>query len=640
MKHPGLILALVAVVLLGASLAGDYGAAIDDASLFEYREHTMLIYREALQGHFSFSPGPDVLRYYGPAFLTTTALIQDLVLAIFPQVQELTIWHFLIFASFLAGLPALYYIARLLFNRNAAIAVVLLYATQPLLWGHGFINGKDIPFLSFFLLSVAAGLRLDSHVQRVVPKRVKDARAAARSWSRLQPKWSLALGAVSIASALQLVFPNWPEGIVRSILNQAVADKNSIWGALFERLAAQAHTIPLESYVQKALLLAQTGAWALLAAGWAAVLVVGASQWPASRAFLLSWARAIPWRTARKHFTSPAIWAAGLSLAFAWAIRVMAPFAWLLAAIFLLARKGAGAIPALLVYGLIASLGVFVLWPFLWEAPVRNMWDSLVVMGNFPQQHMQLLNGRFYAANEVPFYAIPELIVLQFTLPFVALMLAGAALLARGWAKQKNALVGVLLLWVGLPLSYSALFTPTTYNNFRQWLFILPPLFILAGYALEALQRRVRKQPRLYWAALLLCLLPGLWSIASLHPYQYIYYNELVGGVRGASGRFELDYWATAMREAMQELNQLAPNGSRVVIWSASVETAQVFARPDLLVEREQGGTYDVETGYHYAIVQLGATRNTTTPYPNAPILIRVERDGIPLAIVKLLNPP
>jgi hypothetical protein len=43
-------------------------------------------------------------------------------------------------------------------------------------------------------------------------------------------------------------------------------------------------------------------------------------------------------------------------------------------------------------------------------------------------------------------------------------------------------------------------------------------------------------------------------TLVRLHPYEYVYYNHLVGGIRGAAGRYELDYWATSYREAVKIL--------------------------------------------------------------------------------------
>ena len=58
--------------------------------------------------------------------------------------------------------------------------------------------------------------------------------------------------------------------------------------------------------------------------------------------------------------------------------------------------------------------------------------------------------------------------------------------------------------------------------------------------------------------------LPGIIDGLRLHPYEYIYYNRLVGGVQGAFRRFELDYWGTSYREAAAYLDAAAPANATV----------------------------------------------------------------------------
>ncbi len=110
--------------------------------------------------------------------------------------------------------------------------------------------------------------------------------------------------------------------------------------------------------------------------------------------------------------------------------------------------------------------------------------------------------------------------------------------------------VAVMLGWVSV------------YNNFRHVLFILPPLFVVAGMGLQGVFR-IPLQRHLKIALAILVVLPGLVGIVRLHPYEYIYYNALVGGVDGAAGRYELDYWCTSLREAMTYIDDQAPSRRR-----------------------------------------------------------------------------
>ena len=42
--------------------------------------------------------------------------------------------------------------------------------------------------------------------------------------------------------------------------------------------------------------------------------------------------------------------------------------------------------------------------------------------------------------------------------------------------------------------------------------------------------------------------------LVRLHPYEYMFYNPLVGGLEGAARRYEMDYWVNMMPEAVRAL--------------------------------------------------------------------------------------
>ena len=43
-------------------------------------------------------------------------------------------------------------------------------------------------------------------------------------------------------------------------------------------------------------------------------------------------------------------------------------------------------------------------------------------------------------------------------------------------------------------------------------------------------------------------------TLIRLHPYEYLFYNSLVGGLEGASRSYDLDYWFNSMPEAIGQL--------------------------------------------------------------------------------------
>ena len=126
-------------------------------------------------------------------------------------------------------------------------------------------------------------------------------------------------------------------------------------------------------------------------------------------------------------------------------------------------------------------------------------------------------------------------------------------------------------------------------------------------------------------------ILPGLYANVKLYPYEYIYYNQLAGGIRGAYRVYELDYWTLAFKEAQTFVNQNAGENANIFVGD-SKPSAQTFARPDLILNA-LGSRKNNWEKYDYIIVSTA--QNDDEKFAKFPTIFVVERDGVPLAYVK-----
>ena len=117
-----------------------------------------------------------------------------------------------------------------------------------------------------------------------------------------------------------------------------------------------------------------------------------------------------------------------------------------------------------------------------------------------------------------------------------------------------------------------------------------------------------------------------------LHPYQTVYFNRLVGGLAGASGRYETDYWGNSYREAALKLEQFLDskknrNSERIFrakVCSTHLSSAYYF--PAYLRRTDKDGRADF---------YIATTRWRCDQELEGRVIARVERYGVPLAIVK-----
>jgi len=163
-------------------------------------------------------------------------------------------------------------------------------------------------------------------------------------------------------------------------------------------------------------------------------------------------------------------------------------------------------------------------------------------MADKPKLHLVLYAGTVYASNSLPAGCLPRLLALMLTEAVWPLavggMVASAIRFARGQIEWRSWIQ--VLLWLLVPCACVVTRRPAMYDGYRHFLFVLPPVFIGGGLALDACWSRLRR-PAVQAAIDALLLLPGLVGIIHLHSYPDAYCNSPAGGVEGAFRRYETD---------------------------------------------------------------------------------------------------
>ncbi|GAB4069167.1 glycosyltransferase family 39 protein [Ancylobacter sonchi] len=215
--------------------------------------------------------------------------------------------------------------------------------------------------------------------------------------------------------------------------------------------------------------------------------------------------------------------------------------------------------------GLITLTVMALAWP--WSVlPPTNLFEAMGAFSHFSFDLSTLINGKDVPIGEVPGFYMSEYLLIK--LPDVALLgLIAAipfgvlALLRANAEDRRRALVFLpLVLALAVPVVFTLAEHPPLYNGIRHFLFVIPPATIAAALGIAALWRAaLRVSPGLGFATAAVAGSLFAFNAASfvaLHPYEYVGYNQLVGGLAGADGRFEGDYWSATIREAATELRE------------------------------------------------------------------------------------
>ena len=601
-----LLVGLIFAIWLG----NDYGATFDEGRNANKGAAALRAYSGS-KDYFELDALPDHGPIYFMFFNITAKVIHSLV----PTWPEADGRHFTHSLMFLLAVYCFHRLSLRFMGQRAAWMATILFATQPLLFGNGFINQKDTPFMALFIASLVSGLaavdRLHARGQpslgTFLPALLADLRdAVARirtGWTGLSRRRRVLLAGILLLLGLLMLDLLWI-GILRRLGDSMLA---SIYrGAappplqrLFDSIATDAYKTPLEAYLAKFEAFYAEVRLPLLVLLPLVGLVIASRFLPGLGEI---------WGFNRTIAAEPMLWLTALLLGATVGVRQLGVFVGGLVSLYSLYRMRLKAAFPLVLYWTAGAAVTYVTWPYLWANPIRRFMESLFFAAQFPPHHT-FFEGRWMSSRIAPWYYFPKLAAIELTEPAILLLLIGSA--AALWRLRRNQaswfLYSLLALWVGVPFAGLVFFDMTAYGNIRHLLFTLPALLIMAGIGLEAVLQRLRRRWA-EWLFLAAVALPGIWALIWLHPYEYIYMNSLVGGVSGAYGRYELDRQCISLRGAIEEVNQIAAPGATVMVLG-QISAVVPYARPDLRLidDREPFRSADyVLSCYWQSTIDLG----------------------------------
>jgi 4-amino-4-deoxy-L-arabinose transferase-like glycosyltransferase len=295
-------------------------------------------------------------------------------------------------------------------------------------------------------------------------------------------------------------------------------------------------------------------------------------------------------------------------------------------------------IPAAILAYLIMGL----VWPWSVVAPLNPIRAAEYFSRFFEKPWRELFGGQLIEVTQMPREYVPILLALQVPILMLTTGLAGTvgAFIAAERGSQheadirRRAVLLALVLAPTLPVVVTVATQPGLYNGIRHFVFILPPLAVLGGLAVAWMTHRLERFSHLAAAAGALAVVAGVASPAvemvRLHPYEYSYYNRLVGGAVGARPRYMLDYWGLSLTQASRELlaylaehHETPAKGHWTVAVCGPHPPVNVALGPQFeLTWNPKGADFAMMLGEFYC-AKL-----------DAPMLFQIEREGIVYARV------
>jgi hypothetical protein len=274
-------------------------------------------------------------------------------------------------------------------------------------------------------------------------------------------------------------------------------------------------------------------------------------------------------------------------------------------------------------------------WPWAQSQPLSRPLTALRELSHFAFDGSVLFDGQMVRTLNLPWNYLPKWLLVQ--TPIIVLVLVGAALISvRRQSTEERTRFAALWFATLFPIVYIILAHAVVYDATRHILFTYPPMAAIAGIGGAKLWETLRPT-RIGVGLAIALLIGGLFGPVSYairnHPYEYVYYNEFVGGPRGAFKRYELDYWGTCLQESVRWVSlQSQREGRRLGLGSAEpASTVRIYAGHfpgvDFL-----GNTTDSD---YYTTLIRDTPAAIDALLADKDIVYRVEADGAPLCIVR-----
>lgn len=302
--------------------------------------------------------------------------------------------------------------------------------------------------------------------------------------------------------------------------------------------------------------------------------------------------------------------------------------------------------------GLGAALGGYILallvWPWALQSPIENPLKALSEFSKFGINIRVLFEGENTMSDQTPWYYPLSWIYRTIPLAVLAGFVAAVPLFPAFWRKYSPLLLGLALFSAAFPLFYILYKDSILYDGWRHLIFVYPGIVVGAAVCWNWLLEKFsanRIAGYALWGLLALATIEPLVFILRNTAFPYVYFNPLSGGINGAYGEYETDYWGLSVRQAVERMEKegiLRPDMQPITIASSFSYNLGLYITKKYgdKVKPAYVRYYQryTNTDWDYAIfpsryVKGQHLKEGVWP-PAASTVFAIEANGVPLAVV------
>lgn len=263
--------------------------------------------------------------------------------------------------------------------------------------------------------------------------------------------------------------------------------------------------------------------------------------------------------------------------------------------------------------------------PFLFSHPVSGLLNMVKASTSYPlYQAAVLFEGKLMYPQNLPWYYLPKMMLITIPLSLTFLFLAGTI----SFFQERRYIYFFVLSCFYIPIGLVMLLHPLLFDSWRQLLFLSIPFMIIATEGLNfVLNLKNRLIKFLILSLVCVNLVSTIKQMVAIHPYEYIYYNELVGGLPGAFGKYETEFLGLSYKEATEWFIKNINDGKtiyKIKTEGDPLSSTFFFTKNMLLTNNPE------DADYVFVFTRWNLDKRYT-----GKIIHTVERKGVPLLYIK-----
>lgn len=265
--------------------------------------------------------------------------------------------------------------------------------------------------------------------------------------------------------------------------------------------------------------------------------------------------------------------------------------------------------------------------PYLLAHPIIGLIELTKLTQGYPWNAAVLFEGRLINANSLPFYYLLKSMIITIPISIIGLFTLGFYYLINQVRKNKILYSYLVLVFI-TPFVLNYFLKPVIYDSWRHFMFLAIPMVVIACFGLKLIlnHKSLILKSILIFLIILDLSLVG-YGMLTLHPYEYIYYNSFVGGLRGAYGKYETDYLGLSYKEATEWFNKNINDEKSLYKIKAEGDplSSTYYFKKNMIFTNETS-----RADYIFSFTRWNLDKLYT-----GKIVHIVEREGIPLVFIK-----